>query len=126
MIGKAILHHVDPALGAGPLARVVAPGGRAAFVEPMGMNPVLSFAREYVPYPGKNPPGGDKPVNYEEIAAWGAGFSTVELDEIQLLSMVERGLGFGTRIPSLRRGRQAVAAALPPASSATAATSSCA
>ena len=113
VIGKAILHHIDPALGAPPLARVMAPGGRAAFVEPMGMNPVLSFARDHVPYPGKNPPGGDKPVNYEEIAAWGAGFSTVELDEIQLLSMVERGLGFGTRIPSLRRADKQLLARFP-------------
>jgi len=103
VFGKAILHHIKPAEGAGHLARVVKPGGRAAFVEPMGMNPLLRFTRDHVPYPDKNPPGGDKPVNYEEIQAWGAGFSELRYQEIQLLSMLERGLGFGKKLPRLRR-----------------------
>lgn len=101
--GKAILHHLDPAACAGTLARIVKPGGRAAFSEPMGMNPVLNFARDRVPYPGKNPPGGDQPVNYDEIGQWAAGFDSLEVREVQFFSMLERGLGHGTRIPPLRR-----------------------
>lgn len=73
------------------------------FVEPMGMNPVLKFVREYVPYPNKNPRGEDRPLNYEEIYAWGRGYHEYNFHEIQLLSMIERGLGFGKRINILRR-----------------------
>lgn len=35
------------------LYRVLKTGGRAAFVEPMGMNPILNFARDHMPYRDK-------------------------------------------------------------------------
>lgn len=103
LFGKAILHHLDVNLGSYEIHRVLKTGGKAAFVEPMGMNPVLKFVREYVPYPNKNPRGEDRPLNYEEIYAWGRGYHEYNFHEIQLLSMIERGLGFGKRINILRR-----------------------
>jgi len=103
LFGKAILHHLDVNLGSDQLFRVLKTGGKAIFVEPMGMNPVLKFVREYVPYPNKNPRGEDRPLNYEEIYAWGRGYQEYNFREIQLLSMIERGLGFGKRINILRR-----------------------
>ncbi len=103
LFGKAILHHLDVTLGSEQLLRVLKPGGKAAFVEPMGMNPVLNFVREYVPYPNKNPRGEDNPLNYDEIHAWGNGYHQFNFQEIQLLSMIERGFGFGKRSPALRR-----------------------
>src|SRR5439155_1558838 len=69
IFGKAILHHLNVQLGWPDLYRVLKTGGRAAFVEPMGMNPLLRFARAYVPYPHKNPRGADRPLNYDEIHA---------------------------------------------------------
>ncbi len=103
IFGKAILHHLDVRLGESELYRVLKPGGRAAFVEPMGMNPFLRFARAYVPYPQKNPRGADRPLNYREIHQWGVTFRQFQFWEIQLLSMLERGLGFGRRLKWLRR-----------------------
>jgi SAM-dependent methyltransferase len=103
LFGKAILHHLDLNLGSDQLFRVLKTGGKAVFVEPMGMNPVLKFVREYVPYPNKNPRGEDRPLNYEEIYAWGRGYQEYNFREIQLLSMIERGLGFGKRINILQR-----------------------
>ena len=88
-IGKAILHHLDPVVGAGELARVLAPGGRATFSEPLGTNPLVVFARAHLPYPGK----------HERRAP----FAEFRLRPIQLLSMVERAFGFGRKIPILRR-----------------------
>jgi SAM-dependent methyltransferase len=65
--GRAVLHHLDPKQGARELARVLKPGAKACFIEPLGMNPVLNFVRDYIPYPNKNPVGDDKPLNYDEI-----------------------------------------------------------
>lgn len=102
VFGKAILHHLQVELGQCELYRVLKPGGKAAFVEPMGMNPLLNFVRDHVHYPGKNPRGADKPLNYDEIHAWGRRFKKFHYREIQLFSMLERGLGFKKRLDLLR------------------------
>ena len=57
------------------LHRVLRPGGRAAFAEPLGTNPVVAFARDHLPYPGKNPRGADVPLSYADIRAWEAPFA---------------------------------------------------
>lgn len=103
VVGKAILHHLDVERGWPELVRVVRPGGKAVFVEPMGMNPILNLVRDRVPYPHKNPRGADRPLTYREIHAWGRGFTDFRYREIQLFSMLERGLGFGKRLGLLRR-----------------------
>lgn len=94
IFGKAILHHLNVHLGKADLHRLLKKGGRAVFVEPMGMNPILNFARDHVPYRHKNPRGMDSPLVYEEILEWGEAFSEFSYKEIQLLSMIDRGLGF--------------------------------
>jgi SAM-dependent methyltransferase len=102
VVGKAILHHLDVRRAAPELHRVLRRGGRAAFSEPLGMNPVLTFAREHLPYPGKNPRGADRPLDQADVAAWGAPFGDARHREIQLLAMAERALGH-RRLPLLRR-----------------------
>jgi SAM-dependent methyltransferase len=101
-IGRAILHHLDPVVGARELARVLAPDGRAAFSEPLGMNPLLVFARNHLPYPGKNERGADRPLTAADMRAWKAPFAQVTMRPVQLLSMVERALGTERRIQILR------------------------
>lgn len=103
VFGKAVLHHLDVDQGWSEIARVLKPGGKVAFSEPMGMNPVLDFARDHIPYPGKNPRGADVPLNYKQIKQWGAGLEHFEYHELQLLSMIERGFGHGTKFPVIRR-----------------------
>lgn len=103
IIGKAILHHVDVDHGRHDLYRVLAPGGKAVFTEPLGMNPVLNFVRDYVPYPNKTPRGSDRPLEYTTIRAWGEPFNRFRYQEIYLLTMLERGFGFRQRFPTLRQ-----------------------
>lgn len=100
-VGKAILHHLDPSAGARELARVMAPGGRAAFSEPLGTNPLLAFARAHVPYPRKHPRGADRPLTAQDLRIWREPFVEVTMTPVQLLSMVERAIG-SKRIGFLR------------------------
>jgi 2-polyprenyl-3-methyl-5-hydroxy-6-metoxy-1,4-benzoquinol methylase len=112
VVGKAVLHHLDVTRAAPELHRVLRPGGRAAFAEPLGTNPVIAFARDHLPYPGKNPRGADVPLSYEDIAAWEAPFSVAEHREVQLLEMVQRALGLRP-MPLLRRADEWLLARFP-------------
>ena len=104
-VGKAVLHHLDPIAGARELARILRPGGRAAFSEPLGTNPLVRIARDHVPYPGKHERGADIPLRRSDVDAWMAPFSEAHIRGVQLLSMVERGLGFGRRVEFERTAR---------------------
>lgn len=97
IFGKAILHHLDANLGCSDLHRVLKPGGKAAFAEPMGMNPLLTFARNWLPYRHKTPRGADHPLTYADIERWGRDFRVFHYREIQLLGMVGRVFGFHKR-----------------------------
>ena len=103
VFGKSILHHLDPQLGNSEVARVLRRGGKAVFVEPMGMNPVLTFVRQHVPYLHKNPVGVDRPLTYRDMDAWTQHFGSRDYREVQLLSMVERGFGWHRQFKSLRK-----------------------
>jgi ubiquinone/menaquinone biosynthesis C-methylase UbiE len=48
IVGRWILHHVDLGPAAAELVRLLAPGGRAIFLENSGANPLLNFARDHV------------------------------------------------------------------------------
>jgi SAM-dependent methyltransferase len=112
-VGNAVLHHLDVGLAGPELFRVLKPGARAAFSEPLGMNPLLAFARDHIPYPGKNPRGADVPLTYDDLRAWGAPFNEFSYQEIQLLSMVERALGRNRRFDSLRAADRVLLSQLP-------------
>ena len=58
IFGSAILHHLDANLGWSDVKRVLKARGKAVFVEPMGMIPVLNFVRDYVPCPHKKSAAG--------------------------------------------------------------------
>lgn len=102
-IGTSVLHHIEAARGAPELYRVLRPGGRASFLEPMGMNPLLNFARDHLYYRQKTERGADNPLTYDDLRAWGVGAAEFRYREGQLLSMAERFFGWDTRFHGLHR-----------------------
>jgi ubiquinone/menaquinone biosynthesis C-methylase UbiE len=102
--GDAILHHIDLSAGGVELARVLRSGARASFIEPLGTNPLLGFARRHVPYGGKGRTEDERPLNYHNVRSFSRPFASSAYHEYALLGMARRI----TRRRSLIRSLEAV------------------
>ncbi|MGB9625574.1 MAG: class I SAM-dependent methyltransferase [Phycisphaerae bacterium] len=49
VLGKAIVHHLDVRRFAREAARILRPGGRLIFWEPLGTNPIINLVRDLTP-----------------------------------------------------------------------------
>ncbi len=86
--GASVLHHVGMADAARELNRVLKPGGRCSFTEPLGTNPILEFGRRQIPYRNKDRIDHESPLRYQEIAEFGSHFATCEHREFTLTSVL--------------------------------------
>jgi SAM-dependent methyltransferase len=86
--GGSVLHHIDLDLAGPELARVLKPGGRAVFTDPLGHNRLLEFARDYLPYGGKHKEKGtDLPLTVGDIERFGRNFSECAWYGLELFAM---------------------------------------
>jgi ubiquinone/menaquinone biosynthesis C-methylase UbiE len=94
VFGGAALHHLQLERAAREIARVLKPGGRGAFQEPLGHNRLLEFARDYLPYKNKHPvKGTDRPLYMEDVARFGACFANWNCQGFDLLGMAGKVFG---------------------------------
>lgn len=49
VFGSGIIHHLETEISAREVARVLRPGGRAVFWEPLGLNPLINMYRRLTP-----------------------------------------------------------------------------
>jgi SAM-dependent methyltransferase len=94
--GCAILHHLDLQRAAAELRRVLRPGGVAVFCEPWGGNPLLEWARRWVPYPGKHRTPDEHPLREPDLRPVRDRFA-VTVRGFQLLGMARRVLSRESR-----------------------------
>jgi 2-polyprenyl-3-methyl-5-hydroxy-6-metoxy-1,4-benzoquinol methylase len=90
--GNAILHHLEMNAAAREIKRVLKPGGRAVFCEPLGENPLLNWARTRVAYAGKARTPDETPLRERHLEILRGHFSKVTVHGHQLLSMARRVL----------------------------------
>jgi SAM-dependent methyltransferase len=93
LYGGAALHHLQLHRAGRELARVLKPGGKGAFQDPLGHNPVLEFTRDYLAYRGKHPvKGTDRPLRLHEVQAFGRHFTTCTYQGFELFGIAAKAL----------------------------------
>jgi len=83
--GNAILHHVDIAKAGSEISRVLKPGGKGIFSEPLAHNPISNIWRKLTP-DTRSP--NEWPLSYSEIAEISKHFSSVNYEEFDLLPLL--------------------------------------
>ncbi len=89
IIGRAILHHLNLDLAAGEIRRVLKPGGRAIFIEPLGMNPLLNLYRRLTP---NRRTSDEHPIKFSDFNLLAQYLPEILHKEFNLLSMLAFGL----------------------------------
>jgi ubiquinone/menaquinone biosynthesis C-methylase UbiE len=93
VLGVGILHHTDLELAAAEVARVLRPGGRALFMEPLAHNWLLRLFRALTP--SRRTPT-ERPMTVEEITTFGRSFEQAEYRGYHLISILPQGLLWAT------------------------------
>ena len=79
VVGFAILHHLELALAAREIQRVLRPGGRAIFMEPLRNSAFVRWVRHAIPYTTPDVSPDERPLTDSELDFFTqrAGFTTV-------------------------------------------------
>jgi len=107
VFGNSILHHLTLDKCLPEIARVLKPGGRAAFCEPLGHNPLINLYRYVKHHYFERYLGTDRPLKYRDIPTFQKYFPRVQFRESSFLkdrysSLIALDRVF-LKIPFLRR-----------------------
>jgi len=78
--GHDVLHHLDLERGRDEIRRVLNPGSRAVFVEPLGHNPVINLFRDRSP---ETRTPDEVPLRFRDFERLGRGFRSLRHREFQ-------------------------------------------
>ena len=84
VFGIAILHHLDLRLVAREVHRILKPGGRAIFQEPVRNSAVLRAIRRLIPYHAPDISPYERPLTDGELQQFGREFSSMRLKPFTL------------------------------------------
>ncbi len=83
VVGLAILHHLDIDLTCQEIRRVLKPGGKAYFMEPLGHNPLLNLYRKLTPHLRST---DETPLHFKQYNLMKDNFSGFNHEEYYFLS----------------------------------------
>ena len=97
LAGRFVLHHLDPPSTSRDLAAMLRPGGRGAFVETMGIHPVVRSVRAHLTGRYGIPRYGtddERPLTGDDLAALQQAFGGLRLEvaEMQFFGILDRQL----------------------------------
>ena len=84
VFGIAILHHLDLKLVSREVLRVLKPGGRAIFQEPVRNSPLVKFVRSLIPWQAPDVSPFERPLTDGEIHEFAAPFTSVRIRPFSL------------------------------------------
>lgn len=84
VFGHSVLHHTDLSLTRREVARVLRPGGRAVFLEPLAHNPVLNTFRHLTP--GRRTPT-ERPMSLGDLAFFSEPFASLRWGAFYLVAL---------------------------------------
>lgn len=79
VFGIAILHHLDLQLVAKEVHRVLKPGGRAIFQEPVRNSRLIRFVRSLIPYRAPDVSPFERPLTDRELRGFARAFSSARV-----------------------------------------------
>jgi SAM-dependent methyltransferase len=82
--GHDVLHHLDLERGRDEIRRVLMPGARAVFVEPLGHNPLINLFRDRSP---ETRTPDEVPLRFADFARLGRGFRALRHREFQMATL---------------------------------------
>ena len=85
VIGTAVLHHLDVGCAFREMARVLLPGGRAVFIEPLGHNPLINAYRRRTP---ENRTEFEHPLRCEDFSLAQRYFEQVRVEMFHLFAIL--------------------------------------
>jgi ubiquinone/menaquinone biosynthesis C-methylase UbiE len=93
VFGGAALHHFQLDAAALEIKRILKPGGRGGFQDPLGHNPFLEFARDYLPYQDKHAvKGTDRPMQIGDVQTFGRHFTSYHYRGFDFFTMTAKVL----------------------------------
>ena len=104
VFGIAILHHLDLKATAQEVRRILKPGGRAIFQEPMRNSKALAFLRKLVPYRQPDISPFEQPLKNAEIELLASHFRSCKTRAFKLPHIkAMQLLGFTSLLPRLQQ-----------------------
>lgn len=83
--GNGVLHHLDTAVSAPEIARVLKPGGKGLFIEPLAYNPVIAVYRRLAAGVRTE---AEAPMTYMKFRAMAGYFAGYRRKELQFLTLL--------------------------------------